>query len=239
MASAQYLLAALVRVCSVIALLACARAAAARRRRTCRRSRASRTSRFSRDAVVAIALREWRLFGSPVDDDPPGSYRPATPEDKPERQQGPVAARRRVLVAGDECRRAGSRPGPASTTRTASCFRRARTAPTPGRPPSSPTSCASPVPARAFRIPPAIPTTSTSPKQMAAGPDVGLAGHRRASRGLCAAAGRSDLPRPRQRARSALRRSAGRAFSRAIATSWWIRRCRVRSAWSAAMSMMR
>ena len=56
--------------------------------RTCRRSRASRTSRFSRDAVVAIALREWRLFGSPVDDDPPGSYRPATPEDKPERQQG-------------------------------------------------------------------------------------------------------------------------------------------------------
>jgi hypothetical protein len=43
---------------------------------------------FSRDAVVAIALREWRLFGSPVDDNPPGSYRPATPEDKPERQQG-------------------------------------------------------------------------------------------------------------------------------------------------------
>ena len=43
---------------------------------------------FSRDAVVAIALREWRLFGSAVDDDPPGSYRPATPDDKPERQQG-------------------------------------------------------------------------------------------------------------------------------------------------------
>src|SRR5262249_33515489 len=43
---------------------------------------------FSRSAVVAIALREWRLFGSPVDDDPPGSYRPATPDDKPERQQG-------------------------------------------------------------------------------------------------------------------------------------------------------
>jgi hypothetical protein len=42
----------------------------------------------SRDAVVAIALREWRLFGSPVDDNPPGSYLPATPEDKPERQQG-------------------------------------------------------------------------------------------------------------------------------------------------------
>ena len=43
---------------------------------------------FSREAVVAIALREWRLFGSAVDDDPPGSYRPATPDDKPERRQG-------------------------------------------------------------------------------------------------------------------------------------------------------
>ena len=43
---------------------------------------------LSSDAVVAVALREWRLFGSPVDDNPPGSYRPATPEDKPERQQG-------------------------------------------------------------------------------------------------------------------------------------------------------
>jgi hypothetical protein len=43
---------------------------------------------FSRDAVVALALREWRLFGSPVDDNPPGTYRPATPQDKPERQQG-------------------------------------------------------------------------------------------------------------------------------------------------------
>jgi hypothetical protein len=43
---------------------------------------------FSRDAVVAIALREWRLFGSPVDDNPPGTYHPATPQDKAERQQG-------------------------------------------------------------------------------------------------------------------------------------------------------
>ena len=43
---------------------------------------------FSRTAVVAIALREWRLFGAPVDDDPPGTYRPPTPQDKPERQQG-------------------------------------------------------------------------------------------------------------------------------------------------------
>ena len=43
---------------------------------------------LSRDAVVAIALREWRLFGALVDDEPPGGYRPATPDDKPERQQG-------------------------------------------------------------------------------------------------------------------------------------------------------
>ncbi len=44
---------------------------------------------ISRDAVVAVTLREWRLFGSPVDDSaPPGTYHPATPQDKPERQQG-------------------------------------------------------------------------------------------------------------------------------------------------------
>ena len=43
---------------------------------------------ISRSAVVSIALREWRLFGSLVDDDPPGSYRPASAADKPERQQG-------------------------------------------------------------------------------------------------------------------------------------------------------
>lgn len=43
---------------------------------------------FSRDAVVAIALREWRLFGAQIDDNPPGSYRPASAADKPERQQG-------------------------------------------------------------------------------------------------------------------------------------------------------
>ena len=43
---------------------------------------------ISREAVVAIALREWRLFGQIVDDNPPGSYRPATAEDKPERQPG-------------------------------------------------------------------------------------------------------------------------------------------------------
>jgi hypothetical protein len=43
---------------------------------------------ISRETVVAIALREWRLFGSPVDDDQSSAYRPASPEDKPERQQG-------------------------------------------------------------------------------------------------------------------------------------------------------
>ncbi len=41
---------------------------------------------FSRSAVVAITLREWRLFGAPVDDDPPGLHPPAA--EKPERQQG-------------------------------------------------------------------------------------------------------------------------------------------------------
>lgn len=41
---------------------------------------------FSRDAEVAIALREWRLFGQPVNDDPPDTPRPPGP--KPEREQG-------------------------------------------------------------------------------------------------------------------------------------------------------
>jgi hypothetical protein len=43
---------------------------------------------FSRGSVVAIALREWRLFGQPVDDDPPGTRPPPAPEDKPEREPG-------------------------------------------------------------------------------------------------------------------------------------------------------
>ena len=43
---------------------------------------------FSRSAAVAIALREWRLFGQPVDDDPPGTRPPPLPDDKPERAQG-------------------------------------------------------------------------------------------------------------------------------------------------------
>lgn len=43
---------------------------------------------FNRDSVVAIALREWRLFGSPVDDDPPGSRPDPVPDAKPERMAG-------------------------------------------------------------------------------------------------------------------------------------------------------
>jgi hypothetical protein len=43
---------------------------------------------FTRQAVVAIALREWRLFGQPVDDDPPGTRPRPLPEDKPEREEG-------------------------------------------------------------------------------------------------------------------------------------------------------
>ena len=43
---------------------------------------------FSRADAVAIALREWRLFGQPVDDDPPGTRPEPLPEDKPERQPG-------------------------------------------------------------------------------------------------------------------------------------------------------
>jgi hypothetical protein len=43
---------------------------------------------FVREDAIAIALREWRLFGSRVDDDPPGSRPPPAPEDKPERQPG-------------------------------------------------------------------------------------------------------------------------------------------------------
>ena len=43
--------------------------------------------RFTRADVVAIALREWRLWGSAVDDDPPGT-RPPPGDDKPERYPG-------------------------------------------------------------------------------------------------------------------------------------------------------
>lgn len=44
---------------------------------------------FARDDAVAIALREWRAFGMPVDDDAPDSRPiPDTPLLKPERQPG-------------------------------------------------------------------------------------------------------------------------------------------------------
>ena len=43
---------------------------------------------FSRAAAVAIALREWRMFGQPVDDDPPNTRPPPPPELKPERIEG-------------------------------------------------------------------------------------------------------------------------------------------------------
>ncbi len=43
---------------------------------------------ISRASVVAIALREWRLFGSPVDDDPPGRRPPPASGNKPEREEG-------------------------------------------------------------------------------------------------------------------------------------------------------
>jgi hypothetical protein len=43
---------------------------------------------FTRQAVAAIALREWRLFGQPVDDDPEGTRPPPLPDEKPERQEG-------------------------------------------------------------------------------------------------------------------------------------------------------
>src|SRR5690348_16789976 len=43
---------------------------------------------FSRTDAVAIAIREWRLWGQPVDDDPPGTRPPLPPELKPEREPG-------------------------------------------------------------------------------------------------------------------------------------------------------
>lgn len=43
---------------------------------------------FSRADAVAIALREWRLFGQPVDDDPPDTRPIPPPEQKPEREPG-------------------------------------------------------------------------------------------------------------------------------------------------------
>jgi Uncharacterized protein conserved in bacteria (DUF2272) len=44
--------------------------------------------RFARADVVAIAVREWRLFNKPVDDDPPGTRPPRSADEKPERWPG-------------------------------------------------------------------------------------------------------------------------------------------------------
>ena len=43
---------------------------------------------FSRVDVVAVALREWHLFGQPIDDDPPDTRPIPAPDDKPERMPG-------------------------------------------------------------------------------------------------------------------------------------------------------
>lgn len=43
---------------------------------------------FSRNAAIAIATAQWRLFGSPVDDAMPGSRPPPKPWQKPEREPG-------------------------------------------------------------------------------------------------------------------------------------------------------
>jgi Uncharacterized protein conserved in bacteria (DUF2272) len=43
---------------------------------------------FSREDAIAIALREWRLFGDRIDDDPPGTRPEPLPDDKPEREPG-------------------------------------------------------------------------------------------------------------------------------------------------------
>ena len=44
--------------------------------------------RFSRADAVAIATQEWRLFGQPVDDNPPDTRPEPGPEDMPERFPG-------------------------------------------------------------------------------------------------------------------------------------------------------
>jgi hypothetical protein len=43
---------------------------------------------FTRADAIAIALREWRLFGQKVDDDPPDGRPPPQPEQMPERMAG-------------------------------------------------------------------------------------------------------------------------------------------------------
>lgn len=43
---------------------------------------------FARDSVIGIAVREWRMFGQLVDDDPPDTRPPPLPSQKPERFPG-------------------------------------------------------------------------------------------------------------------------------------------------------
>jgi hypothetical protein len=43
---------------------------------------------LARADVVGIAVAEWRAFGAPVDDDPPGTRPSLTGDAKPERQDG-------------------------------------------------------------------------------------------------------------------------------------------------------
>ncbi len=58
---------------------------------------------FSREAVVAIALREWRLFGQNVADPDAEASRII----KPEREPGLWQRVGEYLVAGAECRIGG------------------------------------------------------------------------------------------------------------------------------------
>ncbi len=62
---------------------------------------------FSRAAAIAIALREWRLFGQAIDDDPPGTHPPPDPDAKPERVEG-------LWQRVGEYWWAGQNPGPES-----------------------------------------------------------------------------------------------------------------------------
>ncbi|MGH7043157.1 MAG: DUF2272 domain-containing protein [Acetobacteraceae bacterium] len=43
---------------------------------------------ITRSAIVAIALREWRLWGQRIDDAPPGTEAPQAPDQMPERMPG-------------------------------------------------------------------------------------------------------------------------------------------------------
>lgn len=47
-----------------------------------------RYEQLARENVVAIAMREWRLFGQPIDDDPPDTRPEPLPNEKPERLPG-------------------------------------------------------------------------------------------------------------------------------------------------------